>query len=180
MPPIVLGVAFDNPGRNLPANALTIVDANLGHGRPAGTLVTDRAYLPHAKAEDLALPLRARGYDLVMDYDNSESMLDAQASHEGAPLIEGTWYCPSMPQPLRDASIDYLLTPEGDPRRITDDEYRQRIAQRERYRLRNKEKPDAAGYTRKVCTAAGPSATVVCPLQEQHPKAAASPGSRTS
>jgi hypothetical protein len=176
VPPIVLSATFDNPGRNLARNALGAIDAHLGHDRSAGTVVTDRAYLPHAKAEDLALPLRARGYALVMDYDNTEAMLGVQASHEGAVLIEGTWYCPSMPEPLQTASLDYLLRAEGDPRRITDDEYRQRIAQRERYRLRNKQNPDDEGYTRKMCPAAGPSATVVCPLQEQHPKTAAKTG----
>lgn len=176
VPPIVLAATFDKPGRNVAANALAGIDAHLGHDRPAGTVVTDRAYLPHAKAEDLAIPLRGRGYDLVMDYDATETMLGVQAAHGGALLIEGTWYCPSMPQPLQRASIDYLLRSEGDPHRITDDEYRQRIAQRERYRLRNKQKPDDEGYTRRMCPAAGPSATVACPLKQQHPKAAAKTG----
>jgi len=111
-----------------------------------------------------------------MDYMGTEQMLGIQAAHEGALLIEGTWYCPSMPKMLQTATFDHQLRAKDDPERLTDEEYAQRIAQRDRYRLRNKEHPDADGYTRKMCPAAGPSATVACPLQIQHPKAAGKTG----
>lgn len=170
VPHIVMSMSLDVPGKRLAENALTVVDAVLKAGHRAGMLVTDRAYMPHCKAEDLQLPLRRRGYRLVMDYDNSEHMLGVQAGRDGAILVEGTWYCPSMPDGLQTATLDYMMREKDDPLRITSDEYKRRVAQRVNYRLRRKELPDD-GYTRRMCPAAGPSATAVCPLQEQHPAA---------
>lgn len=50
------------------------------------------------------LPVRALGYKPVYDYRVDQ--LGKQAGTEGAIMVEGTWYCPSMPQDLIDATED--------------------------------------------------------------------------
>jgi hypothetical protein len=170
VPVIVLSATFDRPGKRLAENALGCVDALLGRGVPAGHFVSDRAYLPGTKAPDLALPLRAKGYRLVFDYDRTRTSLGVQASHAGAILVEGQWYCPSMPEPLRDASIDFFLRDEGDACRISQQTYQDRLKQREPYALHVKQRPDAEGFVRLQCPAVGASATVKCPRKQPHPR----------
>lgn len=178
VPAVVLGASFDVPGKRLPENALRALDAPLGHGLPAGHSVSDRAYLPGTKPVDLALPLRARGYQVVFDYARTSTDMGQQASQGGALLVEGRWYCPSMPQPLINASIDFFLREHDDPLRIDEQTYAQRLAQRERYALRSKERPDEEGHRRLACPAVGASATVSCPRRESHPRAADRPRAR--
>lgn len=137
---------------------------------PPGHFVSDRAYLPHSKPEDLALPLRASGYKLVFDYDRTAIDLGVQASNGGAVLVDGTWYCPSMPEPLQDASIHHLVTPRTSPEWIDAETYAQRIEQRARYELHVKERADDEGYVRRQCPAVGQSATVSCSRREPHAK----------
>ncbi|WP_298338265.1 hypothetical protein [Ferrimicrobium sp.] len=48
---------------------------------------------------------------------------------------------------------------------IDDDTYQARIEARRAYRLRPKGRPDVDGYVQMMCPAAGPSATLTCPLK---------------
>lgn len=178
VPSVVLGASFDVPGKRLAENALRAIDAPREQELPSGHFVSDRAYLPGTKPEDLDLPLRSRGYEVVFDYDRSTTQLGQQASHGGSILVEGRWYCPSMPQPLIDASIDYFLREEGDPERISGTTYAERIAQRDRYALKPKERADAEGHTRLACPAVGASATASCPRREPHPRSLDRPKAR--
>ncbi|WP_281653369.1 hypothetical protein [Microbacterium aurum] len=168
VPVIVLAMTLDVPGKRLAENVLTCIDALRDHGLPVGHFVADRAYLPGTKAEDLALPLRARNYRIVFDYTRDH--LGQQASHAGALLIEGRWYSPGIPALLRDASIDYFLRQDDDPARISTTTYEQRIEQRKAYELHRKERPDDQGYQRLQCPAVGSSAAIRCPYREPHPK----------
>lgn len=103
----------------------------------------------------------------------------AQEDHyAGAQLVDGTWYCPSMPEALVTATTDYRDT---GPRRnaegklyyskrdepIDEETWRARVDRRGKYALRRKEKPDADGYYPMMCPASGPGATVACPLKPQ-------------
>lgn len=65
------------------------------------------------------MPARALGYRPIGDY--KENQLGIQAEYGGAIMVDGTWYCPSMPQPLIDASKDHRAG------RINDDVYDARI-----------------------------------------------------
>lgn len=178
VPAVIVGASLDVPGKRLAENALRALDAPLSQGMPAGHFVSDRAYLPGTKPVDLALPLRVRGYQVVFDYDRTATDLGQQASQGGALLVEGRWYCPSMPQPLMDASIDFFLRERDDPQRIDEQTYDQRLAQRERYALKPKERADSEGHRRLGCPAVGASATVSCPRRESHPRAADRPRAR--
>ncbi|MEI2715395.1 MAG: hypothetical protein V9E98_00010 [Candidatus Nanopelagicales bacterium] len=103
-PLLVLAMTVDKPAQNIGENATTLLQSLNERGHPAGTLAADRAYLPGAKPEKLQLPARALGYTLCSDYRDDQ--LGIQAEYGGAILVEGNWYCPSMPQPLIDATID--------------------------------------------------------------------------
>ncbi|MEZ5184680.1 MAG: hypothetical protein R2720_02950 [Candidatus Nanopelagicales bacterium] len=155
-PLLVLAMSVDKPGQNVGGNAATLLTSLQDCGYPAGTLAGDRAYFPNPQPEHLQLPARALGYTLCGDYRDDQ--LGIQAEYGGAILVEGNWYCPSMPQPLVDASINHRA------RTITDEVYEQRIAQRARYAFRPKHAPTPDGNTAWMCPARGPGATATCPL----------------
>ncbi len=85
--------------------------------------------------------------------------LGVQGSHAGALLIEGDWYCPSIPQPLIDATIDYRAG------RIDEKLWRDRIAARRVYALRPKGAPDDELHVRLLCPASGAAPTARCDLK---------------
>ncbi len=109
--------------------------------------------------EDLQLPLRSLGYDLVFDY--REDQLGVRESYGGAIQVEGAWYCPQMPQVLIDATIDYRVN-----KSIDEETWHSRIEQRCAYLLRPKERADKDGYLPMCCPAVGPNATAICPLKK--------------
>lgn len=157
-PLLATGIAFDRPGFNIGDNAMTVLETMHARNMPVGHAVSDRAYFTGSKAEKLQLPARALGWKTVADYKSDQ--LGVQDGHAGGIQVEGAWYCPSMPQPLIDATIDHRVN-----KTIDDDEYRARIAQRSRYLLRPKERADSDGYQPLRCPAIGKSATVECPLR---------------
>jgi hypothetical protein len=157
-PLLVLAMTVDKPAQNVAGNATTLLTSLQDRGYPAGTLAGDRAYFPNPRPEHLQLPARALGYTLCGDYRDDQ--LGNQAEYGGAILVEGNWYCPSMPQPLIDATIDRRA------HAITDDVYEQRIAQRARYAFRPKHAPTPDGNTAWMCPARGPGATATCPLAQ--------------
>ncbi|MFG2655625.1 hypothetical protein [Streptomyces sp. NPDC048425] len=75
------------------------------------------------------------------------NQLGKQAETQGGILIEEAWYCPSMPQPLIDATKDLY----GE--RIDRDAWTRLIAARKAYRLMPKENEDPEGHQRVMCPA---------------------------
>jgi hypothetical protein len=65
-------------------------------------------------------------------------------------MVEGTWYCPSMPEVLVNATIDLRAG------RIDASTYAARISARVDFALRRKSGPDADGCERFMCPATGP------------------------
>ena len=155
-PLLVLGMSLDKPAGRVGENATTVLTSIIERGNPAGICASDRAYFPNAKPEKFQLPARALGYRLCGDYRDDQ--LGVQAEHGGALLVEGNWYCPSIPQPLIDATADHRN------RRIDDDVYADRIRQRARYLFRPKQTTTPTGNTPHMCPARGPGATATCPL----------------
>ncbi len=158
IPYLVGAIGFGKPGHDVSGHGTRTFSSIVERGHPVGHAIADRAYFPNSKPEDLQLPLRALGYDLVFDYRADQ--LGIRDGHAGAIQVEGAWYCPSMPQPLIDATLDYRVN-----KVIDEATWRQRIEQRRNYLLRAKERPDADGHVPMACPAAGPSATVSCPLK---------------
>lgn len=156
-PLLAVGVAFGKPGFDIASTALGLFTDLQHRGHPAGTAIGDRAYFPNSAAVNLQSPLRQLGYKLAFDY--REDQLGHHGGHAGAMFVEGHYYCPSMPVPLIEATIDRRAG------RIDDDTYTARIAQRSRYLLRPKESADTNGNVPLMCPAVGPSATAACPLK---------------
>jgi hypothetical protein len=92
-----------------------------------------------------------------MDYRADQ--LGIQANTGGALLVEGTWYCPALPEPLITATARLR------DHTITRDLYDQQITARAAYQLKRKDGPDADGYQRLTCPALGHHPALMCPLR---------------
>jgi hypothetical protein len=125
-------------------------------GHPANFLAADRAYTS-AKAEDFQLPARALGYRVVLDYKIDQ--LGLQGEHQGMLLIEGAFYCPSIPDVLITATLDYRNGV------IDEDTYSARLEERRNYLIATKARPDGEGHVRMRCPASNPAPTVRCALK---------------
>lgn len=156
-PNLAIGVALTRPGTDPGGTGTRVLSSVVSRGHRVGYLGADRAYSA-APPERFHLPVRALGYSLVMDYRIDQ--LGAQANTGGAVLVEGTWYCPSMPAGLISATVD-LRAGVIDPATYTE-----RIASRVPYRLKAKDGPDVDGYQRLACPATGNHPGLMCPLRE--------------
>jgi hypothetical protein len=74
-------------------------------------------------------------------------------------MVEGTWYCPSMPEVLVNATVDLRAG------RIDATTHQARIAARADFALRRKSGPDTDGYERFMCPAGGDRPKVRCGLR---------------
>lgn len=166
-PQLVIGIAFHRPAKKAAQEALSALRSVADRGHPAGYLIADRLYLPGAKPENFQLPIRALGYLPINDYDKNE--VGRQGHHEGAILVDGSYYCPSMPESLINATRNNQRRPDH-PDYIDDETHRNYIKRRELYRFRPKEKPDKHGNTPMMCPAAGPNPTANCPLKPRDGK----------
>ena len=155
-PNLAAGLALTRPGQDPGGTGTRVLASVAARGHKTGWLGYDRAYT-QALPERFHLPARALGYSPVMDYKSGQ--LGIQASTSGAILVEGTWYCPALPGPLI-AATTHLRG-----HAITGGLYDQQIAARCPYQLRHKDGPDADGYQRLSCPAAGHHPGLICPLR---------------
>lgn len=166
-PPVLVGgFTLTRPGVEPGRAAITALTHATRAGWPTGLLAGDRAY-NNEKPQNFQLRARALGFQLLFSYRRDQ--LGIQAEHAGAVQIEGRWYCPHTPSALVTASID------RDEKLIDPDTYTQRIDARRPYELRPKQRPDEEGHQRMLCPAAGPAATVRCPLKKPSMRNAAKP-----
>jgi len=149
-------LALTRPGEDPGGTGARVLASAAARGHKTGWPGYDRACTA-ALPGRFHLPARALGYRPVMDYRADQ--LGIQASTGGALLVEGTWYCPALPEPLttatarlRDHAIDREL-------------YDQQIAARAPYQLKHKDGPDADGYQRLSCPALGTHPRLMCPLR---------------
>jgi hypothetical protein len=101
-------------------------------------------------------PAREVGWKLVLPV--LDDHLGIQTSMEGLIMVEGTWYCPSMPANLINATKDF----RGGL--ITLTEYAERITARETHRARFKGL-NKSGTERWGCPASGSHPAAICPLK---------------
>ncbi len=130
-------------------------------------MAADRAY-SSATAEDFQLPALALGYRPVFDFKDDQ--LGVKAESQGFLQIEGEWYCPSIPQTLIDATVDFR---QG---RIYEAIYQVQLKERWSYRARPKGRPDPKGHVRLACPAANPWPMVRCDLKPSSTRAAQTRG----
>jgi hypothetical protein len=182
-----IAIGFNQHPASFDSNprAREIFDDILARGLKIDHAVGDQAYFPGAHADELQNPLRRQGAKLVMKYEktdkreaNGEGTI--QGTAHGAIQVEGQWYCPALPAELRRAMVDYqnaIKTDRANPKlsrveretRATEHLARRnaRIAERRRWEMRRKEKPDDRGRYPMVCPAVGPNRTLSCPLKPE-------------
>ena len=157
-PDLAIGLALARPGEDPGGTGARVLASVAARGHKPGWLGYDRAYTA-ALPERFQLPARALGYRPVMDYRIDQ--LGIQANTGGAILVEGSWYCPALPEPLITATTGLR------DHAITRDLYTQQITARACYQLKRKDGPDADGYRRLSCPAAGHRPQLICPLRGQ-------------
>ena len=155
-PDLAIGLALARPGEDPGGTGARVLASAAARGHKTGWLGYDRAYTA-ALPGRFQLPARALGYRPVMDYRIDQ--LGIQANTGGAILVEGTWYCPALPEPLITATTRLR------DHAITRDLYGQQITARCPYQLKRKDGPDADGYQRLSCPAAGTRPRLICPLR---------------
>ncbi|MFE7368464.1 hypothetical protein [Streptomyces anulatus] len=158
LPALILAFTVHKPGHDPAGNAITALKDMRRRNYPTGWLAADRAYNA-ALPETFHMPVRDLGYRPIWDYRIDQ--LGIQGSHAGALLIDGTWYCPNIPQPLTTATADLLA------KKIDKHTWRARVDARASYRLRPKAAPDHRGARRMLCPAAGTHPTVACPVKHR-------------
>lgn len=154
-PALVMGFVLDIPGREPGPNAIRALGDIRRRGHRAGWMSSDRAY-NNSVPEEYQLPLAALGYRAVFDYTVDDYGI--QDHTQGAIMVEGAWYCPSMPTALIEASAE--LAAES----IDKATWRRRIDARAAYRLYPKQHPDPDGRSRLMCPAV--AGKVICPLKK--------------
>jgi hypothetical protein len=155
-PNLVLAVSLGRPGEDPGGSAVRLLASVRERGYPAGHLGADRGYT-QVLPERFHLPVRALSYSLVMDYRTDQ--LGYQANSQGAVLVEGTFYCPAMPQALVSASADARNGV------IDEQTHKARISSRVPWQLVRKQGPDKDGYERLGCPAQGPRPHLCCQLR---------------
>ncbi|MEU3338484.1 hypothetical protein [Streptomyces sp. NPDC006668] len=153
VPALVIAFSVDKPSHRpgrVAVEALQQIDDSL----PRGYLAGDRAYNDQ-KPENFQLPIRAMGYEPVYDY--AKDQLGVQAGFAGAELVEGNWYCPSMPEELKEATKDLINE------KIDKQTWINRIRARAAYLFMPKQRPDAEGHRRVMCPAE--ANRTQCPLK---------------
>jgi len=168
-PALAIRMAFHKPGTGISDEARRVMQSIFDGGYPIGLFIADRAYAPHADAKKLQIPLKAMGYGIVADLKDQD--LGTKDGFGGAQIVEGRWYCPSMPKVLVDATITYRATRkdptlDAEMRATARALYYTRIEARLKYELRRKESSIEPGEsTPMMCPAMGAGATVDCPLR---------------
>jgi hypothetical protein len=155
-PNLAIGLALTRPGEDPGGTGARVLASVAARGHKTGPLGFDRAYT-QALPERFHLPARALGYSPVMDYRHDQ--LGIQANTGGALLVEGTWYCPALPEPL------ITTTARLRDHAITRDLHKQQITARAPYQLKRKDGPDTDGYQRLSCPATGHHPGLMCPLR---------------
>ncbi len=143
VPALVFAFSVEKPSHR-PAQVALEALQHVDPRYPRGYLAGDRLYNDQ-KPENFQLPIRAMGYQPVYDY--AKDQLGAKAEFGGAQLVEGNWYCPSMPDLLVTATADLIA------KRIDKETWIERVRARTPYLLMPKENADAEGHRRMMCPA---------------------------
>nr|WP_300150062.1 hypothetical protein [Propionicimonas sp.] len=154
---LLVGVSIARPGVQPAKQAMKAMENLIANDVPVGYLAADKLYLPGQNPAQFQIPMRQLGYRLISDHRKGET--GRQASHEGAILVDGNWYCPGIPESLITVEADLAAG-------LIDKKTRKsRIRRRAVYLLREKEAPRADGSIRYKPPCIGPGATCDCPLR---------------
>ena len=161
-PMLVISATVSMPNEGVSEEAVSLMRSALKTGLPAGVVDLDSAYSAGPSTARFFRPTFDLGFTPSGGFQPSR--LGVQGGQRGAEFIEGSIYCPCMPQHLKDASKDFR---DGTLDEAT---LRARIQEREGYQLRRKSKPNKSGGTRMICPAAsGHTAATAKALAEREP-----------
>jgi hypothetical protein len=156
-PTLVMGMApLHKPGVEPGRNAVRALRSIHDRGHPAHFLAADRGYT-NAKPDDFQLPARALGYSPVLDYKIDQ--LGHQGSFAGMLLVDGAWYCPSIPEVLVSCTYDHR---KG---LINDATYQARLGERRNYQILTEDSADQSDHRRMRCPASNPNPVARCELK---------------
>ena len=143
-PALVVSATLSRPNVGVSEEAVSLMRTALDTGLTAGFVHADKQYFATATVARLHLPTSELGFTPSTDY-RIDRLGVSERQHSGAVFIEGAAYCPTMPDALKRASMDFRA------RRIDVSTYRLRINERRRFQLRRKSTPDANGRFRMSC-----------------------------
>lgn len=155
LPALPIAMHLDAPGVDGAGAARRVMSDLAANVHKPRYLAGDGLYA-NATAETFHLPARSLGWQLVLPILDDHTGI--QGSADGLILVEGQWYCPSIPKVLIDATKDFRA---GTIDRGT---YLQRIGARGTYRARNKG-TNGSGTQRWGCPASGSHPAVICALK---------------
>lgn len=163
LPALPLAMTTDRPGFD-PSGAARRMFAYLGQipDLPRKWLAGDLLYTDQSPG-NFQDPAREVGYKPVLGYGPKHH--GRQGTHRtGTMMVEGSFYCPAMPEDLIDATVRRRTKgPDGLPLR-THEQWIGDIASREDYLMRAKEK-EKDGKQRLGCPASGAHPTARCELK---------------
>ena len=155
VPELVRAMALSSCHLDPVVSFVPVLERLCASGVSIGDVLADSGYA-HRRAESFALPMRARGANLVMDLHPSDR--GPQGTFAGAILHNGNLYCPATPKALfelgplaRDASLALVETHD------------KMTAELSCYKLGRITSNDADGYHRVSCPAV--MAKCRCPLR---------------
>lgn len=158
VPLLPLGMSFDQPSVDPNGNIMMALENVMASDLPKGYAVGDRIYYPHMIPEKFQIPLREAGYRIVGDL--RRDTVGLQGTYKGLLLVDGSFFDPAMPQPLIDATPDYIAG------RITEKDWRTHLARRAEMYLSRVHDTTPDGAIKFKCAASGPGATLDCPLRD--------------
>ncbi|MGO2188138.1 MAG: hypothetical protein ACTH4Y_07810 [Microbacterium gubbeenense] len=173
-PILTLGVAHHRPGVAINDHARAVFENVRSRGHDIAAAGADRAYLPGSKEDVLQGYLYDAGIRVVMDYRKDQ--LGIQAQHGGAIMVDGTWYCPAMPEGLVNLGREWAEAREQADSAVEagesapDIDFTERFEMRKKFALRRKQGRNPNGSTTMMCPAVGKSATVWCDHKPHEPK----------
>ncbi len=162
-PLLGLGLELARPGHRPGQLAAKVYASIASRGHPTALAIGDGIYLGGSTPANYHHPARAAGYGLIGEYHAGTPAITI--AEQGAIQVDGSWYCPSMPTDLINATVDKRSG------KIDEKTWRARIDRRTLYMVRPNGKIEPDGYQRFRCPASGTSATVACPLKGEPPKA---------
>jgi hypothetical protein len=155
-----MGASLNAPNKDIPGETIRPIKALLDRGYKVSRLTGDLGYA-QLGAEKYQKPMRDLGVPVLMGFKKDQ--LGVKGGVGGTLQVEGDHLCPSTPTNLVNASVDHANGV------IDDETWAKRTKERQKYKTRRKEKPDASGHYPMMCPAYGPQATVECPLRKVHP-----------
>jgi hypothetical protein len=155
LPNLVTAMALHAPGVKPDEAFWRCADQHRLGDLPINWLAGDRAYFPNMVPEKFQIPATKAGFRLIGDYRKDQ--LGLQEQFGGMILVDGAWYCPSMPELLINAAKDYVAG------RIEFDVYEARRIQRAPYAMRIVDRMEDGDAM--CCPAYGSSPTVQCSLK---------------